>query len=30
MVPGDEDSGGMLRQSTKEALATLLPGSRGH
>jgi pyruvate dehydrogenase (quinone) len=30
MLQGDEDTGGMLRQSTKEALATLLPGSRGH
>jgi pyruvate dehydrogenase (quinone) len=28
MLHGDEDTGGMIRQSTKEVLATFLPGHR--
>ncbi|MBD8882334.1 thiamine pyrophosphate-requiring protein [Rhodanobacter sp. 7MK24] len=30
MLKGDEDTGGMIRQSAKEVLATFLPGHRGH
>jgi pyruvate dehydrogenase (quinone) len=30
MLHGDEDTGGILRQSTREVLATFLPGHRGH